>query len=132
MGMELELSGILEMFDSWGIEDFDFATVREYFCKKSQNSLSVFLKFDCVAYGIYMSPSVFGHSCAPNATRSFNGCRLDIRAIKEIKKGEPITVSFARVDMNRQERHSYLEDMFVIDCKCERCTSDFDRSKITI
>ncbi|KAH9404940.1 hypothetical protein TYRP_000774 [Tyrophagus putrescentiae] len=87
---------------------------------------SVFRSTTVSPYGIYSSPSVFSHSCAPNATLSFNGYRLNIRAIKEIHKGDPITFSRTRVDADRKQRHSSLEDI-LIDCKCERCTTNSDR-----
>ncbi len=122
---------ILKTFEDCGIGNIDRSILFEYFCTYFCNLLPVFLKYDLVAYGIFMSRSVFGHSCAPNATRSCNGCRSDVRAIKEIKKGDPITISISRMDISRQERRSYQEGM-LIDCTCERCSSNFDRGKITI
>ncbi|XP_017463629.1 PREDICTED: histone-lysine N-methyltransferase SMYD3-like, partial [Rhagoletis zephyria] len=126
LGMKQEFVATLKIFDCYDIEDFDCVPVFEYFRQHFHNLVYVFSEYGQVASGNYMSPSVFGHSCFPNATRTFNGCRLDIRAIKEIKKGEPITVSITRVDKSRKKRHSYLEYNYLIDCKCERCTSNFD------
>ena len=126
--MTLVFLRILKVFKDCGIENWNHSMLLEYFSKLCHNGLIVLSKYDTVAQGIYMSPLVFGHSCAPNATLSFNGYRLNIRAIKKIHKGDPITFSRIRVDASRELRCSYLESI-LIDCKCERCTSNFDRGE---
>ncbi len=122
---------ILKIFQDCGIGNVNRSTLFEYFRKLTNNYLPVFVKYHRVAYGIYSSPSVFSNSCAPNATRSSDGYRSDVRAIKEIKKGDPITICISRMDISREERRSFLETL-LIDCKCERCSSNFDRGRITI
>ncbi len=129
--LTLAFQVLVQTFEDCGIGNVNRSMLFEYFRKYFQNAIAVFSKYDIVAHGIYMSPSVFAHSCAPNATLSFNGYRLNIRAIKEIHKGDPITFSRTRVDADRKQRHSSLEDI-LIDCKCERCTSNSDRGRITI
>ena len=82
--------------------------------------------------GIFLLGSKFSHSCAPNASWSFDSAgRLQYRAIRSIAAGEVLTFSYVGNGMNlitstfiRRQRLAQL--CFV--CGCQRCAAeDFSR-----
>ncbi|CZT42666.1 uncharacterized protein RSE6_02604 [Rhynchosporium secalis] len=77
-----------------------------------------------------LSPSYswFNHSCAPNAeriaARSGSACDMEMKALKTIKKGEEIFVTYISTEilaLKKTERHAALRAWFGSACKCQRC-----------
>lgn len=67
----------------------------------------------------------FNHSCAPNvATVSCDNVIATI-AIRPIKKGEQLFISYFGRDLNRDTagRRRHFDEFFDFICKCERCRS---------
>lgn len=90
--------------------------VHQFVNEEEQESLHLSLIF-----------SLFAHSCTPNAMRYFNGNKLFVRAIRPIKKGQSVTVSyfgnrcFEGNDVERQEYLELLANTFKIKCSCDLC-----------
>ncbi|KAJ3199343.1 SET and MYND domain-containing protein 3 [Entophlyctis luteolus] len=47
-----------------------------------------------------------------------------IRAKKNIKKGEIVTLSYVDPSWNRENRQQYLKDVYYFDCLCVRCENE--------
>lgn len=71
--------------------------------------------------------SLFSHSCTANAMRYLAGNQLIIVAIRPIKKGEIVTVSYFDKNCFKgsvEEREQYLDaidDTFGMKCSCDLC-----------
>jgi hypothetical protein len=72
--------------------------------------------------GVYPTICLINHSCLPNAHHSWNSdtkCET-IHAIRLIKKGEEITISYDKGGPSISRR-AYLKDAFGFDCNCRLC-----------
>jgi len=75
--------------------------------------------------GIYIEPSIFNHSCRPNAKFSTKGTRMEIRALAPIKKGEEPFISFIARHMDKKDRRALLKSRN-LDCHCNLCETEED------
>jgi len=84
-----------------------------------------------IATAIYPSASLMNHSCNPTVINSFQGNRLVVRAIKDVKKGGEIFNCYGPHyrRMRRSERLEALEAQYSFTCQCQSCldtdTEDF-------
>lgn len=71
---------------------------------------------------VYPTICLINHTCIPNAHNSWNSkTRLEtIHAIREIKAGEEITISYAEGPAHK--RLMKLRDAFGFECRCELCS----------
>jgi len=75
--------------------------------------------------------SRFNHSCSPNAYTFQNvdtGTR-DTRAVKNIKQGEEISVSYISLMETVSNRRVLLKEWYNFDCRCEACEAPEEDSK---
>ena len=76
---------------------------------------------------LFLSSELMNHSCASNATlgRPFSqepDKEVNVRAIKDIKKGEEITHCYMKGMMTKSEMKTKLQTLFGFDCKCPVCS----------
>ncbi|XP_039770703.1 histone-lysine N-methyltransferase SMYD3 isoform X4 [Ornithorhynchus anatinus] len=80
-----------------------------------------------VGVGLYPSMSLLNHSCDPNCVIVFEGTSLFLRAVREIQKGEELTICYLDVLLPSQERQKQLKEQYCFACDCIRCkTQDKD------
>ncbi|KAK1773662.1 hypothetical protein QBC45DRAFT_72119 [Copromyces sp. CBS 386.78] len=77
-----------------------------------------------VGGGLFIEASRINHACNPNTQNSWNEriSRETIHAVRDIKKGEEITISYIGHFASYDERQSILKDKFKFDCACEVCS----------
>ena len=83
---------------------------------------------------LYLNISLINHSCAPNAATGglqpedsddISDMIFEIRAVKDIKRGEEVTICYLLGDGNSlafKERRDIALEKFGFDCKCTACT----------
>ncbi|KAM4040268.1 histone-lysine N-methyltransferase SMYD3 isoform 2-T2 [Anomaloglossus baeobatrachus] len=76
-----------------------------------------------VAVGLYPSMSLLNHSCGPNCVIVFEGTRLNLHTVKEIPKGEELTISYMDVKMPSHMRQMQCQRQYCFTCDCHRCMS---------
>lgn len=79
-----------------------------------------------VAYGtgLYVEAgSLFNHSCSPSACVSFVGRRLRIHMLRDLKKGDEISIAYTELYAGREERQAALRANKGFTCRCIRCES---------
>src|SRR6266404_1449256 len=74
--------------------------------------------------GLYLGFALLNHSCDPNACMTFDKNKMGVRAVKDIKKGKEITVTYIDVLRERPKRQDILKYEYYFDCGCDRCTDD--------
>lgn len=77
---------------------------------------------DSTIGGVYPTICLINYSCLPNAHNSWNSdtkCET-IHAIRFIKEGEEITISYDKGGLSISRR-AYLKDAFGFDCNCSLC-----------
>ncbi|KAI9869147.1 MAG: hypothetical protein M1813_002971 [Trichoglossum hirsutum] len=72
--------------------------------------------------GIFLEISRINHACLPNSQNTWNSTREQetIHAVRDIAKGEEITIMYAGGPFESRQRD--LKDAFGIDCTCHLCS----------
>ena len=80
--------------------------------------------------------ALVNHSCMPNVELSAHepgdDYKVELRAIKDISRGEEVTVSYLNDDhisefgMNREKRREKLKKTLFFDCNCSFCSENPD------
>jgi tetratricopeptide (TPR) repeat protein len=73
--------------------------------------------------GLFLIANSTNHSCDPNlvATSATNNYMVTMIALKDIKAGEELTISYIDKDMDYRDRQAKLKEMYLFDCACDRC-----------
>ncbi|KAH8610945.1 SET domain [Trypanosoma vivax] len=88
------------------------------------NSFGLFNTKDiCIGVALFPEASYFNHSCVPNLCRVMCEGRIAaFYALREIKKGEPLTICYVDVqESSTSERRRTLLLSYRFFCQCERC-----------
>uniref|UniRef100_A0A452YJ51 SET domain-containing protein n=1 Tax=Aegilops tauschii subsp. strangulata TaxID=200361 RepID=A0A452YJ51_AEGTS len=77
-----------------------------------------------VAQAIYMSGSLFNHSCRPNVHSYFHSRTLFLRSTTYIKSGSPVELSYGPQagEMNLVKRQKSLQENYKFSCQCSSCS----------
>ncbi|KAF2438447.1 SET domain-containing protein [Karstenula rhodostoma CBS 690.94] len=88
---------------------------------------------DLDAGGIFLHACRINHACDSNAVNYWNENldQLTIHAIRDIRKGEEITISYLAALRNRQARQKDLLHNFGFTCACQLCCLPLGESKAT-
>eukprot|EP00057_Strongylocentrotus_purpuratus_P016803 XP_011671277.1 PREDICTED: histone-lysine N-methyltransferase SMYD3-like [Strongylocentrotus purpuratus] len=79
-----------------------------------------------IADGIYLRASMLNHSCDPNCVVVFDGRKLQLRAIKDVREGEECTISYVDVSEPAKERQAELKERYHFTCKCVKCIEEIN------
>ncbi|KAK4176680.1 set domain-containing 5 [Triangularia setosa] len=73
--------------------------------------------------GLFLEASRINHSCRPNAQNTWNANigRLTIHALRDIKEGEEITITYLDQTTEYVSRQQFLKGSFSFGCRCELC-----------
>lgn len=76
-----------------------------------------------IGVGLYPSLSLLNHDCGPNCVMVFEGTKLQLRAVRDIKPGDEITISYVDPLALSEERRKQLQEQYHFTCHCQRCES---------
>lgn len=81
--------------------------------------------------GVFLNACRINHACDNNAQKSWNGNieRHTIHALRDIEKGEEITIYYLGVLNNRKARQEALQRKFAFTCSCHLCSLPPDQSR---
>ncbi|CAI7611766.1 unnamed protein product [Penicillium discolor] len=102
--------------------DVDEGTVASYAAKLDLNSFNLTTSmYDRI--GLYMHPyaGLINHSCDYNSTVGFDGEELYVKAMRPIKKGEQIFISYIDTTTPYDIRRNELKERYFFDCQCTKC-----------
>ncbi|KAK9423177.1 putative SET domain-containing protein [Seiridium unicorne] len=77
--------------------------------------------------GLFTRAALVNHSWIPNAARSFLGDLIILRAAKDIKKGQEITLAYVSRNfpgLNLETLEEMITEGFGFSCKCGLCEAD--------
>lgn len=86
---------------------------------------------DLNAGGVFIKACRINHSCDSNAQNFWNENlnQLTIHAVRDIRKGEEISISYLNSRRNRQARQEELLKNFDFTCSCQLCSLPPDQSR---
>ncbi|XP_076816367.1 histone-lysine N-methyltransferase SMYD3-like isoform X2 [Clavelina lepadiformis] len=129
---------VIVMHSYWGqgalpVQVPDIKAVLELCSKIKNNSFAISdeeMQAD-IGTGVYLSCSLLNHSCDPNCVAEFDEMNINIRAIKDISKGEELLISYVDVFAPSEDRQKDLMDIYKFSCRCNLCrTKKHDRSML--
>ncbi|GAW21721.1 hypothetical protein ANO14919_112450 [Xylariales sp. No.14919] len=87
------------------------------------NAIALSAGLDGVALGIGFDPlmSSANHSCDPNASLVFNQPGHEIRALRNIKVGEEVFISYIEATNPFSVRQAELKENYFFTCRCTKC-----------
>ena len=74
--------------------------------------------------GLYPVLALCNHSCWPNCAVMFEGRVASLRALRPIRKGEELSISYIELALPTSERRRMLQDGYCFHCQCSRCCAD--------
>lgn len=82
---------------------------------------------------LFFLTSFFNHDCAPNVltetekpTRGYHTVDCSCKAIKEVKAGEELCISYIKTDLDVAARQRSLSGSFGFDCAGKRCQQELN------
>jgi hypothetical protein len=88
------------------------------------NSFGFYRDGDNCGSGVYPAASVFNHSCSPNVGYRHEGRMLVFYALTELRKGEPLFISYVDLSTPFVERADVLTEQWGFKCGCVRCVTE--------
>ena len=81
--------------------------------------------------GIFLEACRINHACDNNAQKNWNGNikRHTVHALRDIYKGEEITIYYLGVHKNREARNKALQAKFGFICLCRLCSLLLEQSQ---
>ncbi|KAF2465698.1 SET domain-containing protein [Lindgomyces ingoldianus] len=81
--------------------------------------------------GVFLDACRINHDCDNNAQKHWNQSikRHTVHALRDIPKGEEITIYYLRLDSNRAIRQKKLQDKFGFLCSCRLCSLPTQQSQ---
>ncbi|KAI9809216.1 MAG: hypothetical protein M1825_002507 [Sarcosagium campestre] len=81
--------------------------------------------------GVFLEASLINHSCSPNSLTTWNTNlqKMTLHAIRDISKGDEITISYLNHYAERAARQCRLWIWFHFECHCELCSLPEDQSQ---
>ena len=68
-----------------------------------------------IGFGVFPLAALANHSCNPNCVQTFVGRRLFYRSIRDIERGEEVTITYVPLSSVHTERRADLLDSFYFD-----------------
>ncbi|KAL2857660.1 SET and MYND domain protein [Aspergillus pseudodeflectus] len=109
-GTDMELEEILELSAKLEVNSFSLTTAT----------------YDRI--GMYMHPyaAIMNHDCHYNAIVGFDGPQMYVKAIRPIKDGEQIVISYVDATNRYSVRKKELLERYYFTCRCDKCLVDED------
>jgi SET and MYND domain-containing protein len=123
-GFGFQITGIMKMCER--NKYIRVENTREVFsvlCRLSCNTFSVLnTDMNPVGEGVYILPSFLNHSCQPNCTVVFDGLKMDVRSVVDIKPGQQLYISYTDLLDPPNKRQEVLRSTYYFSCHCQRCS----------
>ncbi|KAF2679583.1 SET domain-containing protein [Lentithecium fluviatile CBS 122367] len=93
------------------------------------NSLPI--EADGIGGGVFLEACRINHACDNNAQKNWNQSikRHTVHALRDIPKGEEITIYYLGLDSSRAIRQKKLQDKFGFFCSCRLCSLPIEKSQ---
>ena len=82
-----------------------------------------------VGLGLFPLLGRANHECDPSAVWTFERTCVVLRALRPLRSGEPVTISYVLSRDPPSARQAKLRDSYRFDCVCARCVREQPRAK---
>ncbi|XP_076023693.1 N-lysine methyltransferase SMYD2-A-like [Genypterus blacodes] len=82
---------------------------------------------------IYPDVALINHSCLPSVIVTFKGTAAEVRAVRDMKPGDEVLISYIDLLYPTDDRNLRLRDSYYFTCNCKECKSKSkDKVKIKL
>ncbi|XP_057679592.1 N-lysine methyltransferase SMYD2-B-like [Corythoichthys intestinalis] len=128
----------------------DAAALHRFYSKHldfpdSKELLSLFSQVSCngftiedeelsqIGTAVYPDVALINHSCLPSVMVTFNGTTAEVRAVKDMKPGDEVLISYIDLLYPTDDRNSRLKESYYFTCHCGECqTRSQDEVKLQV
>ncbi|KAF0023539.1 hypothetical protein F2P81_024169 [Scophthalmus maximus] len=72
---------------------------------------------------VYPDVALINHSCLPSVIVTFKGTSAEIRAVKNMKPGDEVLISYIDLLYPTDDRNNRLRESYYFTCDCQECKS---------
>ncbi|XP_061742294.1 N-lysine methyltransferase SMYD2-like isoform X2 [Nerophis ophidion] len=118
----------------------DVARLHQFYSKNldfpdSKELLSLFSQVSCNGFtiedeelfhmgtAVYPDLALINHSCLPSVIVTYSGTRADVRAVKDMKPGDEVLISYIDLLYPTDDRNQRLRESYYFTCDCQECKS---------
>uniref|UniRef100_A0A671Y5R9 [histone H3]-lysine(4) N-trimethyltransferase n=1 Tax=Sparus aurata TaxID=8175 RepID=A0A671Y5R9_SPAAU len=76
---------------------------------------------------VYPDVALINHSCLPSVIVTYNGTSADVRAVRDMKPGDEVLISYIDLLYPTDDRNNRLRESYYFTCDCQECKT---RSKV--
>lgn len=147
-----ELQSHLEDMDNAKREmsEADIAQLHQFYSKHldfpdHNELLSLFSQVACNGFtiedeelshlgtAVYPNVALINHNCLPNTIITFKGTSAQIRAVKDMKPGDEVFISYIDLLYPTDDRNNRLRESYYFTCDCHECQSrSQDKAKLKV
>ncbi|XP_041660665.1 N-lysine methyltransferase SMYD2-B [Cheilinus undulatus] len=120
--------------------EVDVAGLHRYFSKHLElpdhkDLLTLFSQVACNGFtieddelshlgtAVYPDVALINHSCLPSVIVTYNGTAAEIRAVKDMKPGDEVLISYIDLLYPTDDRNNRLRESYYFTCDCQECKS---------
>lgn len=82
---------------------------------------------------VYPDVALINHSCLPSVIVTYNGTVAEVRAVKDMKPGDEVLISYIDLLYPTDDRNNMLRESYYFTCDCQECKSrSKDKMKLKV
>ncbi|XP_029318859.1 LOW QUALITY PROTEIN: N-lysine methyltransferase SMYD2-B [Cottoperca gobio] len=82
---------------------------------------------------VYPDVALINHSCLPSVIVTYNGTSAEVRAVKNMKPGDEVLISYIDLLYPTDDRNNRLREFYYFTCECQECkTKSKDKAKLKV
>ncbi|XP_075872945.1 N-lysine methyltransferase SMYD2-B-like [Nelusetta ayraudi] len=82
---------------------------------------------------VYPDVALINHSCLPSAIVTYDSTSADIRAVRNMKPGDEVLISYIDLLYTTEDRNNRLRESYFFTCDCQECKSkSMDKAKLKV
>ncbi|KAM9840069.1 N-lysine methyltransferase SMYD2-like [Aulostomus maculatus] len=136
--------------DKRELNEADIAELHHFYSKhldfpNQKELLSLFSQVSCNGFtvedeelshmgtAVYPDVALINHSCLPSVIVTYSGTCAEVRAVKDMKPGDEVLISYIDVLYPTDDRNNRLRESYYFTCDCQECkTKSKDNKKLKV
>jgi hypothetical protein len=128
----LEINSIASRYISLSGSELPLDKVSNHISIFRRNNFSMFDEnLHVYGKGTFPIASLLNHSCYPNCIVIFKKSEISVIALRDIPKGDELTIAYIDPITNYAARQKDLRERYYFECKCEFCGLKLPITNIT-
>nr|XP_057912670.1 N-lysine methyltransferase SMYD2-like [Doryrhamphus excisus] len=120
---QADIAGLHQFYS----KHLDFPDSKELLSLISQVSCNGFTieddELSHMGTAVYPDVALINHSCLPSVIVTYNRTRVEVRAVKDMKPGDEVLISYIDLLYPTEDRNNRLRESYYFTCDCQECKS---------